>query len=55
MLTELQGQIERIPYTNEENGYTVPRVKISGRRDLVRFVGNIMAPMAAEILRMQGE
>ena len=28
MLTELQGQIERITYTNEENGSTVARVKV---------------------------
>jgi len=55
MLTELQGQIERITYTNEENGYTVARVKVPGRRDLVCVVGNIMAPMAGEVLRMQGE
>jgi hypothetical protein len=26
MLAELQGQIERITYTNEENGYTIARV-----------------------------
>lgn len=55
MLAELQGQIERITNTNEENGYTVARVKVPGRRDLVCVVDNIMAPMAGEILRMQGE
>jgi len=55
MLTELQGQIERITYTNEENGYTVARVKVVGRRDLVCVVGNLMAPMAGEFLKMQGE
>ena len=55
MLTELQGQIERITYTNEENGYTVAKVKVSGRRDLVCVVGNIMAPMAGEVIKMQGE
>ncbi|MGA7875771.1 MAG: ATP-dependent RecD-like DNA helicase, partial [Desulfoferrobacter sp.] len=55
MLTELQGQIERITYANEENGYTVAKVKVSGRRDLVCVVGNIMAPMAGEVIKMQGE
>jgi hypothetical protein len=26
MLTDLQGQIERISYTNDENGYTIANV-----------------------------
>ena len=55
MLTELQGKFERITNTNEENGYTVARVKVPSRRDLVCVVGNIMAPMAGEVMRMQGE
>ena len=55
MLTDLQGQIERITYTNEENGYTIAKVKVYGRRDLVTVVGNFMAPIPGEILKMQGE
>ena len=55
MLTDLQGQIERITYTNEESGYTIAKVKVYGRRDLVTVVGNVMAPMPGEILKMQGE
>ena len=55
MLADLQGQIERITYTNEENGYTIAKVKVYGRRDLVTVVGNFMAPMPGEILKMQGE
>jgi len=27
-LADLQGQIERITYTNEENGYTVAKLKV---------------------------
>lgn len=41
MLAELQGQIERITFTNEENGFTVAEVKIPGRHDLVCVVGNL--------------
>jgi len=41
----LQGQIERITYTNDENGYTIARVKAQGHRDLVTVVGNLMAPI----------
>ena len=55
MLTDLQGQIERITYTNDENGYTIAKVKVYDRRDLVTVVGNFMAPMPGEILKMQGE
>ncbi len=55
MLTELQGQIERITYSNEENGYTVAKLKVRGRQDLVTVIGNLMAPMPGEIIRMRGE
>ncbi|MBW1728451.1 MAG: ATP-dependent RecD-like DNA helicase [Deltaproteobacteria bacterium] len=51
----LQGQIERITYTNDENGYTIARVKAQGHRDLVTVVGNLMAPIPGEILKMYGE
>ncbi len=55
MLSNLQGQIERITYTNEENGFTIARVKVHGRRDLVTVVGNLMAPTPGEVLKMSGE
>jgi exodeoxyribonuclease V alpha subunit len=55
VLTDLQGQIERITYFNEENGYTVAKVKIHNRRDLVTVVGTILAPMPGEEIAMQGE
>ncbi|MBN1106311.1 MAG: ATP-dependent RecD-like DNA helicase [Deltaproteobacteria bacterium] len=52
---DLQGLIERITYTNEENGYTIAKVKVRGERDLVTVVGNLMAPTPGEIIRMRGE
>ena len=55
MLADLQGQIERITYTNAENGYTIAKVKVYGRRDLVTVVGNLMSPTPGEILKMKGE
>ena len=55
MLTHLKGQIERITYTNEENGYTVVKLKTYGRKDLVSVVGNMMAPTPGEILDLRGE
>jgi exodeoxyribonuclease V alpha subunit len=30
MLAEIQGQIERITFTNEENGFTIAKVKVPG-------------------------
>ena len=55
MSTELTGQIERITFSNEENGFTIAKVKVAGRRDLVTVVGTLMAPMPGEILDMKGE
>ena len=45
MLADLQGQIERITYTNDETGYTVAKLRVYGQRDLVTVVGNLMAPI----------
>lgn len=55
MLEELNGQIERITYNSQETGYTVARVKIHGKPDLVTVVGNLMSPMPGEVLSMKGE
>jgi exodeoxyribonuclease V alpha subunit len=55
MLAELQGQIERITFINEENGSTIARVKVYGRKDLVTVVGNLISPTPGEILKMEGE
>jgi len=55
MLTHLKGQIERITYSNEENGYSVVKLKVYGRKDLVNAVGSMMAPTPGEILELKGE
>ncbi|MBW2708183.1 MAG: ATP-dependent RecD-like DNA helicase [Deltaproteobacteria bacterium] len=55
MLTHLKGQIERITYTNEENGYSVVKLKVYGRADLINAVGNMMAPTPGEIIELKGE
>lgn len=54
MLTELQGQIERITYTNEDNGFTIAKIKVQGRKDLVTVVGTLLAPMPGEIIKTKG-
>ncbi len=55
MLTQLQGQIERITYVNQENGFTIAKVRIRGRRQLATVVGNLASPTPGEVLSMQGE
>ena len=54
-LEQLQGQIERITFTNEDTGYTVAKVKAYGRRDLVTVIGAIVNPTPGEIIKMSGE
>ena len=55
MLTELQGQIERVTYTNKENGFTIAKVRVSGQRKLITVVGNLLSPTPGEVLDMKGE
>ena len=55
MPTDLCGQIDKITFTNEENGFTIARVKVRGSRGAVTVVGTMMAPMAGEIMEMRGE
>lgn len=55
MLIDLKGRIERITYTSEESGFTIAKVKVSGQRDLVTVVGNLIAPNPGEIILMRGE
>ena len=54
MYVSLKGQIERITYTNDENGYTVAKVKVSGRKDLVTVVGTLLIPIPGEVVEMKG-
>ena len=54
-LEQLQGQIERITFTSEETGYTVAKVKVYGRKDLVTVIGNMVNPTPGEIIKMKGE
>ncbi len=55
MTSSLTGQIETITYVNEENGYTIAKVRTRAKSDLVTVVGNLPAVAAGEILEMTGE
>ncbi|MDJ0781722.1 MAG: ATP-dependent RecD-like DNA helicase [Desulfosarcinaceae bacterium] len=50
----LRGQLERITYTSEKTGYTVAKLKVRGRPELVTIVGNLMSPAAGAVLRLRG-
>jgi exodeoxyribonuclease V alpha subunit len=55
MLIELQGQLERITYHNEENHYTIAKLKVKGQRDMVTIVGCLVSMTPGEVLRLKGE
>lgn len=54
MLIELQGQMERVTYFNEENHYTIAKIKVQGQKNPVTIVGNLMSLCPGEILRLKG-
>ena len=54
-MEEIKGEIERITYSNEENGYAVIKVKVSKQKELVTVVGNIIGVSPGEVLRMEGK
>jgi len=51
---ELEGQIESLTYVNEENGYTVAKVRVSGYPETVTIVGPLLSPTPGEVLKMKG-
>jgi exodeoxyribonuclease V alpha subunit len=55
MRVDLTGQIERITYTNPENGYTIAQVKVRGKKRVVSVVGNLIDPMPGEMVELQGQ
>lgn len=50
----LEGQVERITYAGEEDGYSVLRLKVRGRRELVTVVGAFVSVTPGEMLRLRG-
>ncbi|MFA6221709.1 MAG: ATP-dependent RecD-like DNA helicase [Desulfomonilaceae bacterium] len=55
MVSSVQGQIERITFHNEDNGFTILRLKVPGYRELVTLVGNLMAPLPGQVINATGE
>lgn len=53
--TRLDGQVERVVFCNEENGYAVLRVKVRGHKDPVTVVGTASSANPGEWLAAEGE
>ena len=51
----LEGILERIVYHNEESNFTVGKLQVKGRWDLVTIVGNMPSPSPGETLRLRGD
>jgi len=54
MSDHLHGTVERVTYYNEETGYSVIRLNVPGRSDLVTVVGNLPEVQPGESLRLEG-
>ena len=54
MHIEIQGQLEKITYVNEENGYTIAKIKVKGHRELVTIAGNLFSVNPGEVLKLKG-
>ncbi len=55
MQTDLQGQIEKITYSNDENGFTIAKLKVHAQKNAVTVVGNLPALAPGEELKLKGE
>jgi exodeoxyribonuclease V alpha subunit len=52
--TTLEGILERVTYVNEENAWSVVRLAVPGKKDLVTVVGNLLGVQPGENLRLRG-
>ena len=54
-MEQIYGYIERISFQNPENGYTIAKLKISNKKDLVCIVGLLPSILPGETIRCFGE
>ncbi|MGI6538371.1 MAG: ATP-dependent RecD-like DNA helicase [Caldicoprobacterales bacterium] len=50
----LTGVIERITFVNNENGYTVARIRSKGCKDLITIVGNMPSVSIGAVVSLKG-
>ena len=51
---QIEGQVERVTFFNEQNGFAVLRVKVRGHRDLVTMLGALPAINEGEWIQATG-
>jgi len=51
----ISGVVERITFSNEENGFCVIKIKSKGYPELITVVGNLAAVNVGAVLRVKGE
>jgi len=54
-MTTISGRLERITFRNEENHYTIARVKTPASANLITIVGYLVGPRLGETLRLTGQ
>ena len=52
--TTVEGVLERVTFSNEENAWSVVKLVVPGRADLVTAVGNLLGVQPGENLRLSG-
>jgi exodeoxyribonuclease V alpha subunit len=52
--TTLEGVLDRVVFSNEENAWSVVRLAVPGRQDQVTAVGNLLGIQPGESLRLTG-
>src|ERR671924_102933 len=51
---KIQGVLERVIFHSEETGFTVAKIKESGKKELTSVVGNMIGVSPGETLELQG-
>ena len=54
-LVELEGQIHKIKFSSNDTGYSILSMHITGHKDPVIAVGNILSPSPGETLKLSGQ
>ena len=53
-MEQIEGQVERVTFFNEQNGFAVLRVKVRGQRDLVTLLGALPSINEGEWVQASG-
>ncbi len=51
----LEGELERVTFHNDENNFTIAKIKVKGQSGLVTVVGALISPAPGSILELSGE